>query len=52
MHGTDHPVTLSLRRYAEVLPASVGTDVLTGSKVDLSGDCLQLGVRTTYVLEF
>lgn len=52
MNGTDHPVNLSLGRYAEVLPASVGTDVLTGSKVDLSGDCLQLGVRTTYVLEF
>ena len=51
MNGTDHPVCLDLKRYAEVLPWRVATDVLSGRRIDLATPCLQLGVRETLVLE-
>lgn len=51
MNGTDRPVCLNLARYAEVLPWRVATDVLSGRRIDLAGQCLQLGVRETLVLE-
>ena len=52
MNGTDHPVCLPLKRYAEVLPSTMATDVITGRTVKLDGDCLQLGVRDILILEF
>ena len=52
LNGNDRPECLQLGRYAEVLPAAEATDVLTGRRIDLSQDCLQLGVRETLVLEF
>ena len=51
MNGTDRPVCLDLKRYAEVLPWRVATDVLSDRRIDLTTPCLQLGVRETLVLE-
>lgn len=52
INGTDKPVCLPLARYAEVLPATHADEVISGRRIDLSGDCLQLGVRDILVLDF
>ena len=43
---------MPLKRYAEVMPGTMATDVITGRTVKLDGDCLQLGVRDILILEF
>ena len=51
MNGTDAEQTISLERYAEVLPATHGKDVLTGKQVDLSA-LMVLKPRQSLIIEF
>ena len=52
MNGTDHPVCLPLKRYAEVIPGPTATDVISGRTIKLDCNCVQLGVRDILILEF
>ncbi|MBR0037111.1 MAG: cyclomaltodextrinase N-terminal domain-containing protein [Bacteroidales bacterium] len=51
MNGTNEAQTLTLERYAEVLPAFRGKDILTDKLIDLSGT-LTLQPRQSVVIDF
>lgn len=51
VNGTDSPASVSLSRYAEVLPKNEALDVVSGRWVTL-GSCLQIDVRGVMVLDF
>lgn len=51
VNGTDSPASVSLSRYAEVLPKNEAVDVVSGRRVTL-GSCLQMDVRGVMVLDF
>ena len=51
VNGTDSPASVSLSRYAEVLPKNEAVDVVSGRRVTLDS-CLQMDVRGVMVLDF
>lgn len=51
VNGTDKPASVSLSRYAEVLPCEEATDVVSGRLIRLA-NCLQMDVRGIMVLDF
>lgn len=51
LNGTDAPASVDVSRYAEVLPASTATDIVSDRRISLDG-CLQMGVRGVMVLDF
>lgn len=51
VNGTDSPASVSLSRYAEVLPKNEAVDVISGRRMTLDS-CLQMDVRGVMVLDF
>ena len=51
LNGTDVPASVDASRYAEVLPASTATDIVSGRRINLDR-CLQMDVRGVMVLDF
>lgn len=51
INGTDSPAAVSPARYAEVLPATEATDIVSGRRIKLDS-CVQMDVRGVLILDF